>query len=185
MRVIILFLIFINFLFSQYYEKDYDYLTSKKFQQKLDKRLAEIEGEILEKKADIIKLYEELNNNTSKLSANDLAKSYVKITKKLSKIWIDNRVFFNDIYLDDKKIVFEYLIKDDEKLRNNFKDEKFKNTIYKAIKFSQQRVTCNSMTPFLEKIFNNGYKLVYVYKFMSDKKEIFRVEIDKNSCKGK
>jgi hypothetical protein len=182
----LIFFVLLTILFANdYYKKDYDFLTSKEFQEKLDNKLKKLENDIVNRKKELIKLLDELNNHVNILSADELAKDYVKIMKKLSHTWLDNITYFNDLYVDGKNIVFEYLIKDDEKMRKNFKDEKFKNTIYKAVKFSQQRVTCNSMTPFLEKLFNNGYKLVYVYKYMSDKKEIFRVAIDKNSCKGK
>jgi len=181
----IVFILLSVFLFAgEYYENDLKLLNSEEFQKHLDKKLQEIETEYLskDKAKEQLKLLTKLNENTSKLPPNELVKDYINIINLTKNTQIDSKTTFAGAKLEGKNVVLEYYIKDDERMRKNFQDKKFKNTVYKALKYSQERVTCNSWTPFLEKIFNAGYRFVYRYKFKSDKKKIFDVVIDKNSC---
>ena len=168
---------------GEYYENDLKLLNSEEFQRHLDKRLQEVETKYLakEKAKAQLKLLMKLNDNAKKLPPNKLAEDFVRILNLTKNTQIDPKTTFAGAKLEGKNVVLKYYIKDDEKMRNNFKNEKFKNTIFKSLEYTHNRIDCHKDN-IADTLMENGYGIVYRYKFLSTKEKIVDVLVNRQTC---
>ncbi len=179
----IIVLIFAVFLFAQNFES---IGKSKKFQNYIDRNVEKAKSEFIKRKLDLVLKQQELTDklikNMDKLSDEELAENFAKINSILTKIWLDKMIYANAVYKEGKNIVFEFLVKDDEKMRKKFEDKKYKKEFYNVMQYTQNRRLCHH-DRIMERLLEHGYSLVYRYKFYSNKKKIFDVFINKKTCK--
>jgi len=180
-KFIILF--FTIFLFAQ----DFEAIgKSEKFQKYIDEQVEMIKSKIIKRKFDLVLKMQELSDkllkNMDKLSDEELAKNFAKINAILTKIWLDKMIYANAVYKEGKNIVFEFLVKDDEKMRKKFEDKVYKKKFYNVMQYTQNRRLCHH-DKIIDRLLEHGYSLVYRYKFYSNKQKIFDVIINKQTCK--
>ena len=183
MKKIIIF-VFSVFLFAQNLQ---NIAKSKEFQEYIDSNINKINQKVIKEKSKLVEketgLYIDLLNNMNKLSDEELANNFVKINNILKGFWLDKFTYANGVYKEGKNIVFEYLIKDDEKMRNKFKDKKFKNDFKKAMEYTQNRRLCHH-DKIMDRLLKNGYSIIYRYKFFSNRQKIMDISINEKTCKG-
>jgi len=184
MKKLIFIFISVGLFATEYYKNDLKFLNSDNFQQKLDKRIEKVEKNYYkdQKAKEQLKLLTKLNENAKKLPPQKLAQNFVKILNLTKNTQIDPKTTFAKATLEGKNIVLEYYIKDNEKMRNRFKDEKFKNTILKSLEYTHNRLDCHKDN-ISDTLMENGYGVVYRYKFLSTKEKIVEAHVNKQTCK--
>ena len=160
------------------------FATSKQFQEYLNEKIKSYESKIIksypQKYKEVSKLFALLEKNADNMPIQMVAKNFVKINNLITHFWMGN-TYANGVKLDGKNIIFEFFIKDNEKMRKKFKDEYFK----KSFKYTLDKI-CNKRIchhdKILELLLKNGYNVIYRYKFYSNKKHILDVVINQKTC---
>ena len=183
-----MFVLFLLFVFA--FSKDVDtealkILNSKEFQDYVDAQLKEMDKRLYEKKKVFAYkqavLFQKLEKNMNSYTPDELAKSFADISNLTVHVWLDSRTYADRVYKNGKKIVFSYLIKDDDKMRKNLNNPVFKNTMKQNLEYTQNRLTCHHDLV-LDRLFEEGYVLDYRYRYKSDGHTIMDIIISKKTC---
>ena len=155
-------------------------------QQIIDKKIKEATIKILQnneqKSLKMQELFAQLEKQIDNLDTKELVKNFSKIQNILKNTKIDPMITFWYSDYKDNTIYMHNLVEDDEKMRENFLDKKFKNMMKEKLEYDQNRRFCNH-DKVMNKILDNNGSLIYKYYFKSNQKPILDIITNKESCK--